>query len=235
MDVSIPLPFIAAAGAIAAALLTGLFSFVNLVLSKELKISDARLAWNDALRADVNAMLAHIETLARLAEHTLSSYKAEHPNHSAGFTPTELATFRDVHKKEYLALNEARHRIGLRLNPVEGQHQELARNIDDLVVAFRGDCANVDPIFAKANRVIVESQRVLRSTWDKVKVGEDTFASTKKFLRWGLYGLAGFGLVLLLTALVSLLTKPPTTQPAPQVASPPAAASPPATSSPPAK
>ena len=223
MDNSIPLPFLAAAGAIAAALLTGIFSFVNLVLSKELKISDARLAWNDALRIDVSAMLAHIETLARLAEHRLNDFKALDPNHSEGFTPSELAKFRDDHKKEYLTLNEARHRIGLRLNPVE--HRELALKIDGLLVAFRGNCASVDPIFSRADQVVGESQKVLRSTWDKVKVGEDTFAHTKRLLRWGLYGVAAFAVALLLTALLSLRTKPSAAKPAPQAASSPVAPS----------
>ena len=78
-------------GAAVAALLTGLFSFINLTMSKEVKISEARLAWNDALRVDLSEMIAGIETLTRLAEAQLNGLRAKDRSRDPkdGFTKDE--------------------------------------------------------------------------------------------------------------------------------------------------
>ena len=46
------------AGAITAAIVAGLFSFLNLVLSKEQKVSELRQAWIDGLREDLASYFA---------------------------------------------------------------------------------------------------------------------------------------------------------------------------------
>ena len=195
MDPSNPVPAFAIAGPIAAALLIGIFSFVNLVLSKEIKISDARLAWNDSLRADISTMLANVETLARLADHILKGWIAKDPTRSPGFTRDELAEFRKDHKDEYLAMNEALHRIGLRLNPAK--HKYLADAIAGLFKAFRTDCANAKEVYAAETLVVQEAQKVLRGTWKKVKDGEATYVRTKWILSLSLLGVALFAALFL--------------------------------------
>ncbi len=163
------------AGAVLAALLTGVFSFVGLILSKEQKISEARLSWIEALRSDLSAMLSRIETLARLAESHLKSLGR------LAFTEQELLEFREKHKKTYYALEEARNRVTLRLTN-SAEHRKLLEYLDALVKVFRGNCENVGRVYQIQEQIIAESQNILKAAWRRVKRGEPIFVGTEVIL-----------------------------------------------------
>jgi hypothetical protein len=176
-----PIPLLVVAGAVLAALLTGVFSFVGLILSKEQKISEARLAWIESLRSDLSAMLSRIETLARLADSHLRSLGR------AAFTEKQLLEFREKHKEAYYALEEARNRVTLRLTN-SGEHQNLLGYLDTLVRVFRGNCENVTRVYEVQQQIITESQRILKTAWRRVKRGEMIFVLTEIVLSVGILG-----------------------------------------------
>jgi hypothetical protein len=67
MDVdTVPVNLFIPIGAIVAALVAGLFSFFNLVLSKEQKLSELRQDWIDGLRNDLAEHIAAIQAIGYL-------------------------------------------------------------------------------------------------------------------------------------------------------------------------
>ncbi|MFD2110776.1 hypothetical protein [Thiorhodococcus fuscus] len=69
---SISLSLLVPIGAVIAALVTGAFSLVNLILAKELKISDLRNEWINSFRDDVSLFIASISNL----QQALKQYNA---------------------------------------------------------------------------------------------------------------------------------------------------------------
>lgn len=168
-------------GAVVAALLTGIFSFVSLVLSKEQKISEFRQQWIDSLRNEIGSFLANVETLTRLADYKLSSLN------KTEFDESELANFRAENRDLYISINESRHKITMRLNPTE--HETLIGYIDTLVRTFRGKCGNVSNIYIGIDNVVSAAQSILKKEWLRVRNGEMSFRVTR--------GLFIFGIVIL--------------------------------------
>lgn len=60
---------IIALGAVTAALIAAVFSFLNLVIAKEQKVSEFRQQWIDALRSDIAQYIAGIRYLAQSHMH----------------------------------------------------------------------------------------------------------------------------------------------------------------------
>lgn len=175
---TIPPTVFVMAGAILAAVLTGIFSFVSLVLSKEQKISEFRQQWIDSLRNEIGILLANVETLTRLAEYKLTSLGKDE------FTDEELSTFRIENKELYIAINESKHKVAMRINPKE--HESLYGKIDTLVRIFTGKCGNVKHIYQLIDEVMSEAQTVLKKEWVRVKKGEFVFRLTGGVIILGL-------------------------------------------------
>ena len=160
-------------GAILAALLTGVFSFVNLIVSKEQKVSEFRQNWIDGLREDISCLLANIETLSRLAKFKLKALKQPE------FSDKQIYDFRAEHRDLYVALNETKYRILLRINPNE--HKNLVICIYSLLSAFLGSCGKEDleKVFNCQEKITTNSQNVLKREWVRVKKGENAYRRTK--------------------------------------------------------
>jgi hypothetical protein len=112
----LPTPAFLVAGAVLAALLTGLFNLTNLIISKEDKVSDFRQRWLDSLREETSRLLAVVETLVRLVEPKV----ADQPQ---VLSDPEVTEVRREHWQQYKDLNEMRFRVSLRINPAE--HKSL--------------------------------------------------------------------------------------------------------------
>lgn len=185
MQTSVPIAVLAI-GAILAALLTGIFSLVRLVLSKEQKISEARLAWTKSLRTDLSVILAKVETLTRLAEDKLKELKQQK------FTDDQLADFRKKHTSIYTGMEEAGILIALRLNPQE--NKTLLGLLDRLLREFRGDCENISNIYNIHQQAVAESHKVLKTAWRRIKRGEPVFVMTEVLLVVGVLTVVGLTL-----------------------------------------
>lgn len=157
-------------GAIVAAMVAGLVSFIVTILAKEQKTSEFRQAWIDALRQDLSdfaaAAISLTDPVRLLAE--------------SSATASELR--RHLLKERYPELKQieaTRTRILLRLNPEE--HCKLISLIERAYSYSAARDERDDP--NAGSRLIAdfvsESQAVLKYEWKRVKRGETVFWVTK--------------------------------------------------------
>ena len=163
MDFSLSNP---AVGAICAALIAGLISFVVTVLAKDQKVSEFRQAWIDALRSDAAELVSHlaISALALKGKRIL----AEQGKAVADF---EIAGY-----KEFVVVKGCILRIRLRLNPKE--HKRLLAVLQKLDFGEGGTIEHAESVL---NEFTTEVQKVLKFEWDRVKKGELSI----RCVRWG--------------------------------------------------
>src|SRR5262249_8007399 len=174
------IPTAVVAGAVIAAIVTGIFSLTTLLISKEDKVTDARQKWLDGLRDETAKFLAGIDTLVRLVEVIISKKSGE--KRLAGLTVSDLASFREENAEQYENLNEMKNRVLLRLDPQD--HPNLIKQINYLTIAFYdASCNNLEEVRARQSEVIEGTQQAIKRAWEKVKQGEKTFRHVRTFLQ----------------------------------------------------
>lgn len=158
-----------------AALITGLFSYINLVSAKENKVSELRLVWLDGLREEVASYTAAIQDMVRFEQHHndwmkrgLNSEFMEERN-MKWLVETSEPCFKVV---------SAYTKIQLRLNPnhvtnttwIDGQLMEALKASRK---AF--DNKEYGEAMNKCSDVIAKTAPILKSTWNEIKNGEIRF------------------------------------------------------------
>lgn len=172
----IPNTVFVALGAIVAALLTGIFSFVSLINQKEGKISEFRLAWINGLRDDISKLLSCIEEMS--SEWQLISVEESEKN--TPFSGKEwLSKFRDRTKGDTIRFYETYQRILMRLNTIE--HSDL---VDELrqarnYISEKDVLVNKKILRANTDRILEKSQVILKREWEVVKAGEKSYRRAK--------------------------------------------------------
>lgn len=180
MQAELPVQSIVAIATVVAALTTGLISFVNLTMTKELKTSEFRQAWIDALREDLAKFLGAARAFARVVDEV----KRFGPNqdHPLRITPEKVSELR------YQAA-ETFSRIQLRLNPDEPDHVELLRLLrraiseQNAVLASGGE---IGPTLTAIETATEFAQPVLKKEWARVKQGELPFKIARN---WAMPGI----------------------------------------------
>lgn len=115
MSAALPAQSIVAIATVIAALIAGVFSFVNLTLSKEQKTSEFRQAWIDRLREDLAAFFAAARAFARASE-LVHQYGSDYKDKvSLPVGEQKIGELRHEAAETY-------YRIKLRLNPDEVEH-----------------------------------------------------------------------------------------------------------------
>lgn len=168
----IPATVYIALGAIAAAFITGAFSFVNLIIAKDQKTSEFRQDWIDRLREDITAFTSHVEFLSSLYQFTLQNNPAclESPQ-AEEFVKTIYPNLREIANMH--------HRVKLRLNPKEHKRLiELVTEINGLFSDIKA-ISHLERVDGLIANLIDESHLVLKSEWKRVKRGEIGFVLTK--------------------------------------------------------
>lgn len=160
-----------AIGAIVAALITGVFSFVSLVTTKEQKTSEFRQEWIDSLREDISQFLALAYTLAKTVE-SASLGLVNKPGR-----PSRVRGFLEQNRSDWIALVNLYRRIVLRLNPDE--HATLIATVRELYDLFDEPYVDVRRIMDLQDAITRESQSILKAEWERVKAGEPVFRTTK--------------------------------------------------------
>ncbi|OFV97000.1 MAG: hypothetical protein A3H94_06090, partial [Acidobacteria bacterium RIFCSPLOWO2_02_FULL_60_20] len=173
-----------------AALLTGVFSLTQLIVSKENRVSEFRQEWLNNLREEVSKLQGTIETLLGLVEHKLR-------DKPGGLSDDEISALRAEHPEKYCDLNEMRYRVLLRFTKDEDEHEAIRSKLDKLINAFYGPCDNLDDIRKLQRELVEETQLIVKNTWEKVKRGEKIF----RFLRMSLIT----GIVVFFVSLVTLV------------------------------
>lgn len=170
-----------AIGAIIAALLTGFFSFLNLVSSKENKVSEFRLAWIDGLRDEIAIFTAAVQELLRIegirTELELGQLieSSREEAESKWIESTKDAFTRSI---------ESMARIQMRLNPKhiledEKSHEAILMGlINNARDQFNE--ANYEEAYKCCLDIRNAAAPLLKSTWDLVKQGEPDYKQIRE-------------------------------------------------------
>ena len=153
-----------AVGAVIAAFLTALVTALGLVIAKENKTSEFQQTWIDALRADFAIYASHIVIL-------MATVRIE---------GREPHVWKEA-KEDLLALNMAAIRIRLRLFPKKPLHIKLLGALRAIEAEFDKrptlDEGRIDSLQAE---FLDDTQKLLKSEWNRVKIGEPIFRWSKR-------------------------------------------------------
>jgi len=166
-------------GVIVAAFISGTFTFVNLIISKDQKTSEFRQDWINELRKDLS------EFTSSVASYT--SYIVAYKNNSQQVNKF-LAENVDLITK----ITASHDSIRLRVNPIDDK--EFITKLDAVqeLAASKAASITVGEVTEKTDKLIKEAQILLKKEWIRVKKGEASFRITK-----------GLAVILLLIAIAS--------------------------------
>lgn len=173
-----PVQSIAAIATLTASLIAAAISFVNLTLTKELKISEFRQKWIDSLREDLAIFFGCARTFARVSEEK-NIFGSEYEKKFQFKISDERVS--DVRYQ----VAEVYSRIKLRLNHNEQEHLELLRL---LKVAIEAQSSALQSgTDAKETLKAIETAndhatQVLKKEWSRVKRGELPFTIARNWV-----------------------------------------------------
>ena len=154
-----------AIGAISAAIIASLFSFLGLLIAKEQKTSEFRQAWIDALRDEIAQLIAS----ANAIHGAMTSQKLESDD-------SAWSVVRD----DFVAINEATAKIRLRLNPTEDRSKAIFAKIEEIEELFApGRHPDYVELDRKEKELVSEVAGLLKQEWQRVKKGEATYRVAK--------------------------------------------------------
>ncbi|UTW49285.1 hypothetical protein [Bacterioplanoides sp. SCSIO 12839] len=170
----IPSTIYIGAGAIIAAIITGVISFINLIGAKDQKTSEFRQQWIDELRSDVSEYLARVMSISTKAE----LYKQIHAGKP--LTAKILSSFSSEISDDLSKSSRLYHSIELRLNKVDDK--ELLSKLSSIESLFDNTIKNlsdVKKVDSLIKATISDTQDLLKKEWKRVKRGEPSFYITK--------------------------------------------------------
>lgn len=151
-------------GAIGAALIAAVVSLIGLILAKEQKTSEFRQEWINKLREEIADYATHVSAISDQLK-----IKFDDDNEKL----KHLALY-------YLAINRASNAIKLRLNPAENGSKAILSAMSEIENRSTSDQSfSSSDIQVLEDDLIKESQKLLKSEWDRVKTGERTFRIAK--------------------------------------------------------
>ncbi|MGB0893124.1 MAG: hypothetical protein ACPGUD_01860 [Parashewanella sp.] len=172
----LPTTIYIALGAIFASLITGVFSFISLVNSKEQKVSEFRQVWIDELRNDSSKLIGILESIS--SAHQIAHIKEKEQEHNEKF---DVQLYHHELIKDSLNdFGEVYHRIILRLNPIE--HCELITLLNELRkhLNFNSELLSDKEILrAHVDTLISQLHGINQKEWKRVKNGESTYIVSK--------------------------------------------------------
>ncbi|UJL43895.1 hypothetical protein KDH10_001268 [Shewanella vesiculosa] len=160
-----------------AALLVFVYSFVNLLVSKDQKITEFRQDWINSIREEIAYVVATLGFLATQAER----YKKE--ENKEKFLENSLEQFHDMAQHF--------HKIQLRLNPKGKIEKQLLAKLTEIEDLIDSNKLNTDIAHEKSCDLISISQDFLKKEWNRVKRGELAFAIAKYSFLLAFLGIIG--------------------------------------------
>jgi hypothetical protein len=139
---------------------------VNLIISKEQKVSELRQAWIDALRNDISEYVGHLFSF-RASWAATSAAPPLSGDVGAAFIKEQVET---IQKLETLAT-----RILLRVNPSEHNALVVLLQDADRIISSKKTLAESDALDMTIKAILTESQKLLKREWERVKAGETGF------------------------------------------------------------
>ena len=147
---------------IIAALATGSLSALSFIVTKEQKTSEFRQAWIDSLRAEIAALISHVNAI-----HGFLSANRNIGEH-------DMKELWEVSKENYWEANNAMVKIVLRLNPKEKGCIDIRELVKKLKAMFSPDkdLPNHLEVEALENELTDKAGILLKKEWKRVKRGE---------------------------------------------------------------
>lgn len=152
-----------AVAAFVVALIAGIVSLVLSILAKDQKTSEFRQDWISGLRDDVSQLVAHLGIMK-----TASAIIRAKPS-------AEVDAYLLENQAEFVKFGMLSTRIRLRLNP-----KEHATLIDLLLTMKSFEDSDME---ARLESIAAETQKILKSEWERVKRGEPSFVLLKEISR----------------------------------------------------
>lgn len=163
-------------GTIAAALIAGSLSFLNLVISKEQKVSEFRQAWIDKLREDISKYVGATSFIAS-AHQLWVTEKVQKPSPS-------LLDYHRTMQVPFDAASQAFTSIVLRINPSDSDKYLKQKNEEFLSTLRAVRDAMRDDKYNEARKLAdtlqEKAQPILKFEWDRVKNGERFYRITRR-------------------------------------------------------
>lgn len=164
-------------GALAAALVAGLFSFLNMVSTKESKVSEFRQAWIDGLREEIAQYISAVDRLS-LINSRFREGRIGLEDH--------LRYSEEVHRKAA----ELFSKIEMRLNP-EQVHEHSDSHEAKLFAAVRLSRQLIvnedyDKASVAARKIGTAAAPLLKEAWETVKNGEERYQTIREIGTWGI-------------------------------------------------
>lgn len=157
-------------GAILAAFVSGVFSYINLVIGKEQKISEFRQQWIDAIRNEISEFISlaiNLKDAARI-------YKLEA---NVNDSPVEFNKIHNTIKDDINKFGMVHIRIKLRLN--RKKNIGTINRLAEFYSMANSSDVNSEQLNVKADELVLEFQDVLKTEWERVKSGEIAYRVTK--------------------------------------------------------
>ncbi|MDQ0124656.1 hypothetical protein J2W17_003610 [Pseudomonas lini] len=162
-----------AIAALVVGLIAAVVSLVVSILAKDQKTSEFRQAWIDALRNDVSQLIAQLGVKITTTEII------------RGKSTEQVDEYLLAHQKDYVEIGMLISRIRLRLNP--GEHEKLIHLLMNM------DNFQDSGMEARIEAISVETQQILKTEWDRVKVGEPSFVWLKRISKAGFFSVLAVG------------------------------------------
>lgn len=170
-----------ALGAICAALIAGMVSLLGLIISKEQKTSEFRQVWIDQLRSDLSNYLTSVNSIV---DKSSINYR-------------DQAAKIKAMSECYSTLNSSTYNIVLRLNAKEKKSKAVLECIARMHEVVMGDGSELIPDVVRGieTDLLISSQKLLKSEWNRVKRGEITFVISKLIAAAIVISAAVFGIL----------------------------------------
>ncbi|TOQ72405.1 hypothetical protein [Vibrio parahaemolyticus] len=157
------------AATVIAAFIAFIYSFVNMLVSKDQKTTEFRQAWIDSLREEIANLVSFYGYLATQSERYKSDDSVVDPK----------SKFLDEQGETIKQLATCMHKIQLRLNIKDNRDKqllELLRQVEDNV---QFESISTTQAGNDNDKIIAYSQELLKTEWTRVKRGEKLFFVAK--------------------------------------------------------
>lgn len=185
---SFPNTIYPALATLVAACLVFLYSFVNMLVSKDQKTTEFRQAWIDSLREEVAILVAKLGYLTTQVERLQTD-----PSQSHG-----KRNYLEQYGSDISEMASSFHKIQLRIKFDAKDENELAlsNKLFEIEDYAQYENMNTEETAKKANELISIAQKLLKKEWERVKRGERSFYISK---------LAFIGLIILSVLIIAFL------------------------------
>lgn len=174
MEIGVTGHAIIAFGAILAAVIAGSFSFLNLITSKEQKVSEFRQNWIDALRNSISEYISSLSYISILYKHY---YEKEEENKDK-FEMTK--GIEEIYAKVNKSYNDIIFRVNDKEEDEEGKilNDAFLKALETTRVYYNK--ANYIESFKSCDAVREATKPLLKYEWKRVKKGEPAYKKAKK-------------------------------------------------------